>query len=223
MPQTRYPHLALRGWAIASVLMVCSGCAAMNTFQTPAVLKPGKAMLSPGIVFGTRGPTKDAALPEGGLIPLGRGLQVNGRIGVLPHLEVGAQVIGLGAVGLDAKIGFQHRSLLLAGNAGFGIGGIESSGLTGYESRDVRTHFGGIFLGYKGAYVGAKVIDYNYRTPPEGKTDSGSKPISVSWRGCRYVGNGRAHPARAMTTGIPHCCGCQQALSSGLPERFSRP
>lgn len=153
----------LKNGATAMALLVCSGCAAMNTFQTPAVLEPGTVLLSPGIAFGTRAPTKDAALPDGGLIPLGRGLHLHGRVGVLPHVDVGVQVVGLGAVGLDAKAGFRHRSLRVAGNAGLGRGGIESSGLTGYESRTIRTYFGGVFLGYKGAYVGTKIIDYTYR------------------------------------------------------------
>lgn len=149
--------------AIVLAAVLSSGCAVMNTFQTPTVLEPGKVAFSPGIVVGSRGPSEDPALPDRGLIPIGRGLQFHGRIGVLPHVEVGAHLVGLQAAGLDAKVGFQREAFRIAANVGLGVSKWDGKGLSGFEDRTTHTRFGGIFAGYGGGYVGLKLADYQHR------------------------------------------------------------
>jgi len=129
-------------------------------------------------------------------IPNGSGLRVGARIGLLPFVDIGGEINGLNAVGGDVKAGFRSESVRLAANIGMGEGGVGGDGLNGYESRETKTRFGGLFLGVGGAYAAVKRITYDH-VQERYESDNIAFRHTVSAFTFGYIGEGR-HGARPI-------------------------
>ena len=139
------------------------GCAALNTFQTADVLSPGEFELRPGVTIGSSGRVLNHYNDDRARIPLGRGVDLGARVGILPRVDVGAHVVGLAAVGADVKVQLVSGALSVAANAGAGMGKAGESGFGGSTTTESRARYGGLFVGYKDLYAAFKLTDYFYR------------------------------------------------------------
>lgn len=134
----------------------------MNTFQTPEVMKPREGVWMPGLMVGPDG-ARWLENNDRNRLPIGRGLVLAGRYGLLLRLDAGAQIVGFSAFGADVKYQFVQSPVRVAANAGLGLGRWKTDGnLLGYDYASAETQFASVMVGAKSLYGAVKLTRYNY-------------------------------------------------------------